>query len=337
MSSIKQKVFEIKEFFPPDSAGYNMISEMPIVSLEARIDDVIKLIFKQSDRYATINYIYAVDDKRKLKGVLSIKELLSASKKKKVFNLMKKKLITVGPFEKKERVILLALQNNLKSVPVVDKKNRLLGIFTSDQLLDILNKEISKYLVKISGVSAYEHTIISSSTLKIVKARLPWVLFGIVGGVFTGIIIGFFKATLESAIILAVYIPVIMSTGANTLNQSAMIFIRNLVSGNIKGAAHYFFKEVKIGFLIGIVSSIFILFISLFWQGHLLLGLVVALSIFLTVLFSAVIGVLIPIILYKFKIDPAIGAGPFLTTVKDIVSMLIYFSTATLLLGHLLF
>lgn len=335
MLSIKQKVFEIKGLFPPDSAGFNMVSEIPIVHPDAKISDIIKIVLEEINFFATINYIYVVDEKRKLLGVLSIKELLRSPKKEKIKNLMKQKLVSVDPLAKQERVALLALQHNLKSVPVVDSQNRLLGIFTSDQLLDLLNKEISRYLVKISGVRYFDQPLISISTLNIVRARLPWILFGVVGGVITGLIIGVFKATLESAIVLAIYIPVIMSTGANTLNQSAMIFIRNLVSGNVKGALHYFWKEVKIGLLIGLVCSFLLLIISFFWQGSLLLALVVSISIFATVVFSATIGVLVPIVLYQFKIDPAIGAGPFLTSIKDIVSMLIYFSIATYLLGHL--
>lgn len=330
---LRRKIYATKALFPPASAGANMVSNIPIYSDRSTVREIKDDLFKWIPELDTINYVYLVDDKDALCGVVSIKELLAEKDGKKVMRCSPKKIVSVKPYEHEEAVTLLALQNSLKSVPIVDKKNRILGVFTGDELLDIVNHQISKDLMRISGVSPSVHLFRGSSVWRIVGSRLPWVVVGVLGGLFAALVIGQFKLTLAENLVLAFFIPVIMSTGATVGNQSAMIFIRNLIRGEIdKGALHYFLKEVKIGFILGCVGALLLYVVSMFWTAVPAISLVLGISIFMSVMVSALIGVFIPMVLTRLKIDPSLGAGPFFTIIKDIIVLTLYFYIASLLL-----
>lgn len=326
--------------YPPKTAGSMMTNEFPKVRRSATIGDVLDLlfeIFKEKDKVKeieTINYIYVVDEENKLVGVLSIKEIFGTPRETRIEKIMEKDLIKVKPTLDREKVVYLALKHNLKAIPVVGKKDRLLGIVPSDILLKILNQEAAEDLLRISGTHPKEK-IIDAPPARIARARLPWLLFGILGGVVAGSIIGIFRPTLESLMALAVYIPVVMHSGGNTGNQSAIIFIRSLVVGNKRDLLKYFLKEIKIGLILGFFCALALLIVSLIWQGSLVLSLTIGLSVFVTIVLATAIGIFIPWLLTKLKMDPALGASPLVTTCEDVVSLLIYFSFAFLMLKYL--
>lgn len=333
-SNITYSIHELSALFPPETAGRDMITKIPVFRPEAKVLDTKKHLIDKASDYETINYIYIVDDESQIVGVVSIRELLHAAEKSKLKDVMVKNVIAANPMDNVPHVALLALQNNLKMIPIVDHKKRLVGAFSSNQLLDILNKQFSNDLLRLSGISVPRKHF-SFVSWKVVFSRLPWMLIGMIGGLATGTIIGVFQSSIEAVVLLAVFIPVIMSTGATSANQSAMIFLRNLVHGDIKNRGMYILNEIKVaGLLALILGGVLYLILSVFPGRH-DLALAVSISLAITIMAGALIGVFTPMLLNRFKQDPSIGAGPFLTIIKDLVAMTIYFSVATTLLAAL--
>lgn len=329
---ITESPVELTALFPPDTAGRDMITNIPVFNEEANVGAVLSHLLENAKSYETVNYVYVIDSDKTVQGVISMKELFQSETQQPLNEVMKKNIVSVKPMDQVPHVALLALQHNLKMIPIVDHKQRLIGAFGSQQILDILNKEFSNDLLRLSGIRIPRKHF-HFNHLKIIMARLPWMFIGMLGGLATGFIINAFKSSIEAIILLAVFIPVIMSTGATSANQSAMIFLRNLMHGDIKGVLHYIYNELKVSSVLGaILSSILFLILAVI-PGDILLGFAVSISLFLTIQAGALIGVLTPMILHRFKIDASIGAGPFLTIIKDLIAMTIYFGVATLLLS----
>jgi len=331
-SKKQKKLFELSALFPPETAGRDMITKVPSFSVSDFVADVTERIVHQANDYESLNYIYITDDDGVIVGVVSMRELLQAKPGQRLEQIMVTSIVSVNPLDSLPQVALEALKHNLKMVPIVDQQNRLLGAFGTDQLLEILNKEFSNDLLRLSGVSVPKKHF-HFDGLKIVTSRLPWMLVGMLGGLVTGSIIGAFRSSIEAVVLLAVFIPVIMSTGATSANQSAMIFLRNLIHGDIDHWGEYLLNEIKVSSILGIILSVILFLILVFFPGDVLLAAAVSISLFLTVVFGAVIGVLAPMLINRFRLDPSIGAGPFLTIIKDLVAMTIYFSVATSLLA----
>lgn len=319
---------ELSALFPPNTAGNSMISEIPVFRRSAMVKDVKNHLIKRGTEYKTVNYLYLIDKNGILKGVASIKELLQADPESRMKELMIASLVTAAPLDPVPRVALLALQHNLKMVPIVDEKKRLIGAFGSDQLLDILNKEFADDLLRLSGIRVPRRHF-KFKGLKIVYSRLPWMLVGMLGGLLTGFVIGLFKSSIEAIVLLAVFIPVIMSTGATSANQSAMIFLRNLMHGDIEHWIRYLYNEIKVSGALAIILGAILYGLLLIYPGEGVLAMAVSASLFVTIIAGSLIGVFIPMVLNKLKLDAALGAGPFLTIIKDLIAMSIYFSVAT--------
>lgn len=311
-----------------------MSFDVPVFHKYSTIKTVQSEIIKNIKVFETINYIYIIGNKGELSGVVSIKNIFSNTKsenflKRKLSYYVDNKIIKAKYYDKPESVALLALKNNLKSLPIVNEKNILIGVFSSDNLLDVLNKKVSNTLMYLAGI--YDSKSKKKlSSLTIIKKRILWIIIGVLGGILTALLITPFMNTLKNYIVLATFLPVIMTTGATMTNQSAMIFIKNLLDGQLlKGIIHYFLKEIRLSLIIGnIAAFITALAIFLLNSHNLLLAMVIWISVLLTIIISSIIGVLIPFGLYKLKIDPVAGTGPFLTIIKDIICLSIYLNLA---------
>lgn len=322
---------ELSALFPPGTAGRDMMVEIPVVFDVTTVHAARTRLLKQANDYRSVNYIYLVNEDKVLTGVISVKELLQAPKEKLLKSVMIKHLVTAKPMDSVAHVASMAVQHNVKMLPIVDHKHRIVGAFGSAKLLDILNKEFSNDLLRLSGIQLPQKHF-HFNQFKIAYSRLPWMLIGMFGGLATGAIIGVFKESIQAIVLLAVFIPVIMSTGATSANQSAMIFIRNLIHGDIHSRIQYVLNELKISFSLATILSIILYLVLFFYPGDMILAAAVSISLFFTIIAGSVIGVFTPMILNKLKLDPAIGAGPFLTIVKDLIAMTIYFSVSTSIL-----
>lgn len=313
-----------------------MVSNVPRAKIGQSVADVQRMLLKKSKEFRTLDYIYVVNGNDVLRGVVSVKEVLQSPKEAKVEKIMKRDLVAVRPLAHQERIVYLAMKHNIKAVPVVDKNNRLLGIVPHDTILDIFHREAQEDILKLAGVHQEnkEMELIKASPSKMIRARLPWLIFGLLGGVLAANVVGFFESTLSAYLSLAMFIPalVYMSDAAGT--QTETIFIRSMALNPKLRAKAYIWREAKVGLFIAIVCGALLSVIAMYGWSQPLLGVIVGTSMFFGIFAAVLIATLIPWVLKKLKTDPAMGSGPFATIVTDITTLFIYFSIASLLIKH---
>lgn len=321
--------------YPPESAGRRMINNVPKAVPEEKVSDIRKRLFEKAKEFETLNYIYIVDRKEKLVGVLSLKDVFQKPEEAKVKDLMVEDVIKARPYTDQERVAILALRHNLKSIPVVDKENLLLGVVPSDVILEILHSENVEDLLRFAGIS--KRDVFLNKTLQfpvsvLTKIRLPWLIFGLFGGLFAAQIVTFFEGSLRVNFILAAFIPLIVYMADAVGVQAQTLFIRSLALDSRLDMRRYFLKEIRISIVIALVLGLLLFLISFLWFGILSIAAILGISLFLTVICACLVAVLVPWLLQALKKDPAIGSGPFATIVRDILTLLLYFSIASLML-----
>jgi len=333
----EEKIKKLKKF-PPESVGSLMISRVPTVLMDSQVGEIESLLLKETKNLENINYIYVLDREGKLKGVVSIKELFITPKDVLVQNVMKTNITTVRPRADRERAAVLAIKNNIKNVPVVDKEGLFLGVVPSDVILDILHQEHIEDMLRSEGI--LRHTPIKeffyADAISHFKKRLPWLLVGLFGGLGAAGVVGLFNGILSQMIVLAAFIPSVVYIADAVGSQTQTIFIRSLAFDQNVNLRSYIKRESAVGFLLALFLSILAGLLVLWWWRSPLVSLVITLSFFATIITSAVSGVFLPWIFYKINLDPAVTSGPFSTVIRDILSVLIYFSVAFLVLGALM-
>jgi len=327
-----------KKQWPKDSAGRKMISQIPLIMPEQTIGEAQAILFEKQKEIETINYFYVIDANNKFIGVFSIKELFHQRTETKVKEFMvKTDLVKVGPKTDQERVAYLALHRNLKSIPVVEEDNTLLGIVPSDYILKILEKEISEDLLYLAGVYKPISRLEWKDQLALpfsiaIKHRLPWLLIGLIGGILVARIIGFFESSLQQNLVLAMFIPVIVYMSNATGSQTQAIFLRDLATHTKIPFRKYFLKQLLTCFFLALSCSLLLfLVVSIGWTTF-YLAFVLSFSMLMTIISASFFALVIPYCLNKLKVDPAFGSGPFTTIVQDILSVIIYFGIANWLL-----
>ncbi len=324
--------------YPEESAGGIMTTEYISLPADIFVEEAIARLREIAPEAETIYYVYVVDHEGRLTGVLSLRDLIASANGTLLEDVMRSNVISVNADLDQEKVARIVSKYDLLAVPVVDGRQRLLGIITVDDIIDVLEQEATEDIYRFAGAGEIEGVELTGATVtKIVRMRLPWLLISMLGGVISGSVIGVFEHTLEAIVMLAVFIPMIMDMGGNVGTQSSTIYVRGLATGEIERSEErsYFFREIKIGAVMGAICGVMISVITLLWQGNPYLGLVVGISMFSTICVAAVLGTVIPMFFNLVRIDPAITAGPFVTTFKDITGLLIYFTIASAFLEHL--
>ena len=325
----------MKKNYPPETAGGKMIEAVPLASPEEKILDVKNRLFEKMKELETINYIYVVDRERKLVGVFSLKEIFRKPEETKVKDIMQTEIIKARPHTDQERIAILALTHNLKSIPVVDREDHFLGVVTSDTILDILHSEHIEDILRFAGISKHDTfpaKILQAPAGILAKLRLPWLILGLFGGLFAAQIVNFFEGSLKTHFVLAAFIPLIVYMADAVGTQTETLFIRSLAVNFQLDKRKYFLKEVKISLFIALTLGVLLALISFLWFGLPYVGVILGISLFFTIVAAFFLGLLIPHLLNKFKKDPAIGSGPLGTIIRDILSLIIYFSVASLIL-----
>ncbi len=317
------------------TAGSVMETRVPVVNQNLTISDVEKLIIEKIDNFETINYIYIVDDKKELKGVLSVKDLFRSNKNDKIINFTKKAPISVGEKIDQEQVALLSIRENIKAVPVVNGKNEFIGAVPSDEILNILHSEQLEDLLLFSGLTPSKNPVkdfIKISTLAHFNMRFPWLMIGLIGGVFAALVVGFFEGVFAEEVALVAFIPAVVYMADAVGAQTQMIFIKTLALENSLKIKSYIKREIAVNSLLAISLGLVIYTISFLWLRSPEISLILAMSIFLSVIFSMLVAIFLPWILQKYNKDSAIASGPPATVVRDISSLVIYFVVAALIL-----
>jgi magnesium transporter len=320
--------------YDENTAGGLMQKEFIQANMNWTVDRAIVELRRQAEDVEKVYNIYVVDDLNKLVGLLSLKRVLFASPKTVISQIYQSKnVISVKTSDSDEEVAKIMEKYDLVAIPVVDFQNKLVGRITLDDVVDIIKEEADKDFQLASGIS--ERIEANASIWRISRARLPWLLIGMVGGIFSAQVISQFESGISMVPSLAFFIPLITATGGNVGVQSSAIVVQSLAKGNdhLGSILPKLLKEGLVGFLNGILLSLLIYGIAYIFSSS-TLGFVVSISLLVVVVFAAVIGTLIPLLLHKNKIDPALATGPFITTLNDVLGLFIYF-TVGMLLYHL--
>lgn len=318
--------------YDEDTAGGLMQKEFIKARIDWPVDRAIVELRRQAEDVEKVFTIYVVDDFNKLIGVLSLKRLLFASPKTLISDLYQEKnIISVKTNADSEDVAKIMEKYDLVAIPVVDLQNKLVGRITIDDVVDIIKEEADKDFQMASGIS--ERIESTSSVWKISRARLPWLLIGMFGGILGAQVISGFEAEITSVPALAFFIPLITAMGGNVGVQSSAIVVQSLAKGNdifFGNILKKISKEALVALVNGLFLAILIYGIGMAFENT-TLAIVVSLSLFTVIIFAAIFGTLIPLILDKYNIDPALATGPFVTTLNDVFGLFIYFSIGMLL------
>jgi len=331
-----EKVKELLDYIE-DSAGTIMTKEYIAVKEEDTADMVMEQLSKEAAGAETIYYLYITDSEHHLKGVISLREIVMAGKETTMQSIMKKNFISVKVDDDQEDVAKVIQKYDLIALPVITEHGLLAGIVTVDDILDVVHIETEEDFGELGttrGAMDHKITIFQSA-----KKRGPWIILLMLLGMITANIIGAFEETLETVVLLSAFIPLIMDSAGNTGTQALTVAVRNLALGNIGPGSilKTLWRELATGFLLGLACTLMLPIIIplLYPSGDIMLAVIVGLTLIITLSLSAVVGAIIPVIIKKLKIDPAVASGPFITTINDIMGLLIYFTIATSLLGYL--
>ncbi len=324
---------DVKELlkYPEESAGGIMTTDFLAldenISAGGAIDSLRKYVQKAPPTF----FIYVVDNEKNLKGVLPTHNLIIVSPQKKLKEIMDEEVISVPLDMDQEKVAQIVAKYNLTVIPVVNNINKLAGIITSDDIIDVIKEEAEEDIYHMVGSDEQE---LGNSVFRIARGRLFWLIVTLFGGIFACTILRSFRLTLEKVVALVFFIPVIMNMAGNVGIQSSTVVVRSLATSNINFSKIWkvLFKEIKIAVLIGLICGLGVGTIAIFLGGQgLTLGVVVGISIFAAILVATLTGTVVPFIFKRFKIDPAFASGPIVTTVDDIIALSIYFMLATFL------
>ncbi len=328
---------EIKELlhYEEYTAGSIMTTEFIAISANQTVRSAMYILKNEAPQAETIYYVYVIDEEKKLVGVISLRDLIVADDDTMISEIMNDRVVSVSVSEDQEEVARKMRDYNFLALPVVDFQNHLIGIITADDIMDVMDEEASDDYSKLAGLSDMDR--MDRSPLGAARKRLPWLVILLFLGMLTASLIGRFEATLNQKAILAVFIPLIAGMAGNTGTQALAVAVRGIATGDLEKESKWklIVREAGTGVITGATCGILVTFIVYFWQGDLFLGFLVGLSIFSTLVVATLAGSLVPLLMHKMKIDPAVASGPFITTINDIISILIYFGMATLFMGYL--
>jgi len=322
--------------FPPETAGRIMTNRYVWIPQHYTVSEVVQKLKAFVSIAETINYLYVIDQERRLAGVVSYRSLILADPDETIVDIMNGRVLSVPVDADQEEVAQLIQKYDLVAIPVVESDGTLVGIITVDDILDVIVREADEDIRKMNATGGKS---IDFNTKAVIAAarRLPWLILLLFIGLISGTIISVFEETLEQVVALAFFMPMIAGMTGNTGTQSLAVIIRGLATKELSRpvVVRLLARELKVGMMIGVICGIFIAVIAFIWQGNLYLGLVVGSSLIATLIVGTMAGTVIPLILFKLRVDPAVASGPLITTINDILSLIIYFGIATLFLSYL--
>ena len=319
--------------YDENSAGGLMAKELVKVNENWSVTGCMTEMRAQAENVTRVHSIYVVDDKGKLKGRLSLKDLLTAPSRANISDVYIPKVDYVNVHTKGDEVARIMQKYDLEAIPVVDEMGRLVGRVTIDDIVDFIRDEAEKDYQMAAGIS--EDVEADDSILRLTRARLPWLILALLGGFVSVTVLGTFDAAMKEHAALFFFVPLIAAMAGNVGVQSSAIVLQGLANQSLSGSLlNRLFKEILLSLLNGAALALLLLIAGIFLLGFdFWFGLTVGISLISVIVIASLIGTFVPIILDKFGIDPAMATGPFITTSNDIFGILIYFTIAKLILG----
>ena len=312
--------------YDEDTAGGLMGTEMVVVNENWSMPECVKQMRIQAEELGQLYYVYVVDDDDRLKGVFPLKKMITNPSASKIKHVMRKDPVSVKTDTPINDVAMTFEKYDLVAVPVIDSIGRLVGQITVDDIMDEVREQSEREYQLASGLSQDVES--NDTVFTQTAARLPWLLIGMVGGLANSVILGNFESNIAKNPATALFIPLIGGTGGNVGIQSSAIVVQGLANGklDLKTAGKQLFKELGVALINACMISLLVFVYNWFFLDNIATTVSVSLSLFAVVIFASIFGTLVPLTLERFKIDPAIATGPFITITNDIIGMLIYMS-----------
>ncbi len=320
--------------YPEDSAGSIMTTEFVDLKEDMTVEEALKRIKQIGLEKETIYYCYVLSRSRKLSGIIDLKRLVITEDTEIIKNIMETNVIKVTTLEDKEEVAKVFNKYNFLALPVVDKEDKLVGIVTIDDAMDVMQDEATEDLEKMAAMSPKEDSYFATSVFKHAKNRIVWLLILMLSATITGGIITKYEDAFAAIPILVSFIPMIMDTGGNCGSQSSTLIIRGLATDEIKikDIFKVIWKEIRVAIIVGIILAFANAISVVLQHKSIMLATTLGITLILTVILSKLIGCCLPLLAKKLKLDPALMAAPLITTIVDTCSILIYFNIATLIM-----
>ncbi|KMY55217.1 magnesium transporter [Bacillus sp. FJAT-27231] len=319
-----------------DTAGSMMTNRYLSVQLEDTVAAAVEKARVHAMYSEILFIIYVLDKNNRLAGTVSYRDLVIAQPDDLVKDIMLKQIISVPYTAKRAEINKLLKRYDFTAIPVLDDQERLLGVITFDDMMQIVIQEANEDIGKLSAVN--KEIDFDTKPVTAAKRRLPWLIALLFIGLVSGSIIARFEDTLEKVVALAFFMPLIAGMTGNTGTQSLAVVVRGLAEQEInpKVVTRLIFREFRVSLIIGVTCGLLISLIAFIWQGNMHLGIVVGSSLLLTLILGTLAGTIVPLVLYKFNLDPAVASGPLITTINDIFSLVVYFSIASFFLSRLI-
>lgn len=321
--------------YPENSVGSIMTAEFMDLKKSMTVAQAIDHIRRTGEDSESIYTCYVTDNARRLEGVITVRELLIARDEQRVEDLMETDVITAETTEDQEEAVARMMKYDFISLPVVDTENRLVGIVTVDDGMDVMEEEATEDFEKMAAMSPSEKPYLKTSALTLARHRIMWLLVLMISGMITGGILGQYEAAFAAMPLLVTFIPMLTDTGGNAGSQSSTLIIRGMAVGEIqlRDFAKVFWKELRVSVLVGVVlSAVNFARLIITYPGNEMIALTVSLALFITVLLAKTVGGVLPMAAKLFHADPAIMAAPLITTIVDAISLVVYFNIASVLL-----
>jgi len=335
-----EEASDVKELlaYPEDTAGGIMTTEYVAILEDISAEKAIQVLRKTAPDAETVYYVYVINTKNQLVGVISLRELIIANPETLITDIMQKKVISVRVDTDQEEVARVVTRYDFLAVPVIDHDRSLVGIVTVDDVIDVIHEEATEDIYRLAGAQQVEEDLpLPERLVASVRSRLPWLLVTLMGGMLAGQVLRGLETELSRMVALAFFIPLLTGMGGNVGTQSSTLTVRGLATGQIEGREVILtvLKESLVGMSIGAVCGLIVGTVAFLWQGNMALGLVVGLALLGNMTTAATMGTLVPLFFRRVGIDPAVASAPFISTSIDITGLLIYSILASALISYL--
>lgn len=328
---------EVKDLmqYPEETAGSLMTTEFVVLQADKTVGQTLAELRELGPDAETIYYLYVVDHTHQLVGVVSLRDLIVAPLDSKIEDIMGFRVISANVMTDQEHLARIVQKYDLLALPVIDDQQKLLGIITVDDILDVIERETTEDFEELSAAKGSSD--INMSPFEAAKKRAPWIVSLMFLGMITASTIGSFEDTLETIVLLAVFMPLVMGSAGNAATQSLVVAVRSIALGTInrKNVMKMIRRELGTGIILGIACMIVIFGVITILYDNMLIGFIVGISIFAALSVATMIGTIVPLLINRLKLDPAVASGPFITTLMDNLGLIIYFTVATSMLQFL--
>ncbi|MBU3097972.1 MULTISPECIES: magnesium transporter [Clostridium] len=334
----KEDVAEVTELltYPPDSAGGIMATEFVSIKENMTIGETLSYLQKEAPDVDNAYYIYVVDGNAFLKGVISLREIVINSFNVKISDIMNDNAMSIPVDMDKEEVGHIFEKYGYLTMPVVNESMQILGIVTSDDVMEILSDEHTEDLYRLAGIKEDEK--VTGSLKSAVRSRLPWLFVNLLTAILAAATVSLFEGTIQKVVALATFMPIVAGMGGNAGTQTLTIIIRSIALGEVtaKNSLKILLKEFGVGLFTGIAMGIAVAILGYLWEKNIVFGVVIGLSMVLNMVAATISGFTVPVILRKLNIDPALASAVFVTTVTDVLGFFFFLGLATLFLPYLI-